>query len=381
MNISGLIRKEFGRIKSDRRTLILLFFIPFILILIFGLTTGGGPTAFFNAAIISRDEISSKGDFSSDSDEYDQIFISIVENNCSAFGLYKSFNSTNELEYNYSIEACKELLKNELIDVFIVLPANFSESVKNEVDPVLIYYVDGSDLNAVNSIEVAIQEPIALFRIETDLLTNFTTMSPYMEFDVPFWESQILNYAIPMLISMIIIGTTMNLTSLSIVAEGPLPRMLLTPAAKREVIASKLIAYSVIMILQSTEIFVMTAFFGLYCLGSLLDFYLSLIVIGFCGISMGLFISAISTTEQAANQLYIMMFIIIILFSGQFVSLSQEIRPIIYFLPLSHAIPLITEITLKGFSINLEHVLSLGLISLIFISLAYIIYRFKKVEV
>ncbi len=381
MNITGLIRKEFGRIKSDKRTLILLFFIPFILILIFGLTTGGGPTAFFNAAIISRDEISCKGDFSSDSDEYDQIFISIVENNCSAFGLYKSFNSTNELEYNYSIEACKELLKNELIDVFIVLPANFSESVKNEVDPVLIYYVDGSDLNAVNSIEVAIQEPIALFRIETDLLTNFTTMAPYMEFDVPFWESQILNYAIPILLSMIIIGTTMNLTSLSIVAEGPLPRMLLTPAAKNEVIASKLIAYSVIMVLQSTEIFVMTAFFGLYCLGSLFDFYLSLIVIGFCGISMGLFISAISTTEQAANQLYIMMFIIITLFSGQFISLAPEIRPIIYFLPLSHATPLITEITLKGFSINLKYVLSLGLISLIFISLAYIAYRFKKVEV
>ena len=381
MNITGLIRKEFGRIKSDKRTLILLFFIPFILILIFGLTTGGGPTAFFNAAIISRDEISCKGDFSSDSDEYDQIFISIVENNCSAFGLYKSFNSTNELEYNYSIEACKELLKNELIDVFIVLPANFSESVKNEVDPVLIYYVDGSDLNAVNSIEVAIQEPIALFRIETDLLTNFTTMAPYMEFDVPFWESQILNYAIPILLSMIIIGTTMNLTSLSIVAEGPLPRMLLTPAAKNEVIASKLIAYSVIMVLQSTEIFVMTAFFGLYCLGSLFDFYLSLIVIGFCGISMGLFISAISTTEQAANQLYIMMFIIITLFSGQFISLAPEIRPIIYFLPLSHATPLITDITLKGFPINLERVLSLILISLIFISLAYITYRFKKVEV
>ena len=202
-----------------------------------------------------------------------------------------------------------------------------------------------------------------------------------MEFDVPFWESQILNYAIPILLSMIIIGTTMNLTSLSIVAEGPLPRMLLTPAAKNEVIASKLIAYSVIMVLQSTEIFVMTAFFGLYCLGSLFDFYLSLIVIGFCGISMGLFISAISTTEQAANQLYIMMFIIITLFSGQFISLAPEIRPIIYFLPLSHATPLITEITLKGFSINLKYVLSLGLISLIFISLAYIAYRFKKVEV
>ena len=40
MTISGLIQKEFNRIRSDKRTLILLFTIPMILIIIFGLTTG-----------------------------------------------------------------------------------------------------------------------------------------------------------------------------------------------------------------------------------------------------------------------------------------------------------------------------------------------------
>jgi len=42
MYLGGLIRKEFGRIRSDKRTLILLFVIPVILIFVFGLTTGGG---------------------------------------------------------------------------------------------------------------------------------------------------------------------------------------------------------------------------------------------------------------------------------------------------------------------------------------------------
>ena len=76
---------------------------------------------------------------------------------------------------------------------------------------------------SVNAIDVALQEPISIFRISTTTMVNFTIMVPYLEYDVPFWESQVLNYALAMILSMIILGTTMNLTSLSIVSEGPLP--------------------------------------------------------------------------------------------------------------------------------------------------------------
>jgi hypothetical protein len=50
-------------------------------------------------------------------------------------------------------------------------------------------------------------------------------------------------------------------------------------------------------------------------------------------------------------------------------------------LPLSHASVLITDITLRGLSLNLEHTLSLLLISFVFLLSAYIAYKFKKVEV
>ena len=384
MSLGGLIKKEFGRIRSDKRTLILLFLIPIILIFIFGLTTGVGPTKFFTAAIITRDEIPTYGDFPSNTSQYDDNFISIMQNNSTTWTLHQYFNSTNEDEYNLAYISCYNLLKNEIVDIFIILPENFSESVIKKVNPVLFYYIDGSDLSATTAVEVAIQEPIALFRAEADLMANFSIMVPYLEFDVPFWESQLLNYAIPLILPIIILGTTMNLTSLSIVSEGPLPRMLITPTTKREIILSKLIANSVIMFLQSTEIFIMTAFFGLYSLGSLFYFYLALVMIGFCGICIGLFISAISPTEQGANQMYLIMFIIIVLFSGNFLPqdlISPVMGYIINILPLSHAIPLITDITLKGLTPNLTHVAILNLDSLIFIVLAYITYKFKKLEV
>ncbi len=383
MNIGGLIKKEFGRIKSDKRTLILLFAIPIILIVIFGLTTGVGPIKFFTSAIITLDEMPTYDNFPSNSSQYDDIFISIMEQNTTTWDLYRYYNSTNSGEYNEAFDRCFNLLKNEVIDVFIVLPQNFSESVANKINPILIYYIDGSDLMAVGAIEVALQEPLALFRVEINMLENFTIMVPHLEFGVPSWESQLLNYTLAMVLPMMIIGTTMNLTSLTIVSEDPLPRMLITPTAKKDIILSKLIANTIIMILQASEIFVMTAFFGLYSLGSLFNFYLVLIMIGFCGITLGLFISAISPTEQGANQMYMMLFIIIIIFSGTVLppeSLGSA-RFLSDMLPLSHASVLITDITLRGLSLNLEHTLSLLLISFVFLLSAYIAYKFKKVEV
>ncbi|MFW9936504.1 MAG: ABC transporter permease [Candidatus Thorarchaeota archaeon] len=384
MNLGGLIRKEFGRIRSDKRTLILLFVIPIILIIIFGLTTGVGPTKFFTAATITIDDMPTFDDFPANSSKYDDTFISIMQNQTTSWDLYRNYNATNSEEFTNAYQRCYNFLRNGDIDIIIILPENFSESVENKTNPVLIYHIDASDLEAITAIEVAIQEPIALFRTQTDMIANFTIMIPYLEFDVPFWESAILNYAIPLILPIIILGTTMNLTSLSIVSEGPLPRMLITPTAKREIILSKLLANSAVMLLQSTEIFIMTAFFGLYSLGSLFYFFSILIMIGFSGICIGLFISALSPTEQSANQMYLIMFIIIILFSGSILPINfkgQIFQIFTKFLPLSNAVPLISDITLKGLTPNLGNLFWLNLSSLFYLLLAYFIYMLKKLEV
>jgi len=384
MNLGGLIRKEFGRIRSDKRTLILLFVIPIILIIIFGLTTGVGPTKFFTVATITIDDMPTFDDFPANSSKYDDTFISIMQNQTTSWDLYRYYNATNSEEFTNAYQKCYNFLRNGDIDIIIILPENFSESVENKTNPVLIYHIDASDLEAITAIEVAIQEPIALFRTQTDMIANFTIMIPYLEFDVPFWESAILNYAIPLILPIIILGTTMNLTSLSIVSEGPLPRMLITPTAKREIILSKLLANSAIMLLQSTEIFIMTAFFGLYSLGSLFYFFSILIMIGFSGICIGLFISALSPTEQSANQMYLIMFIIIILFSGSILPINfkgQVFQIFTKFLPLSNAVPLISDVTLKGLPPNLGNLFWLNLSSLFYLLLAYFTYMFKKLEV
>ena len=391
MQIGGLIKKEFGRIKSDKRTLVLLFFIPVMLIVIFGLTTGGGPTKFFTAAIITKDSMECPGSGSTNS-SYDETFISVVRDNCSQFGFYSAYNSTSEVEYDSHYKIGLNLLRSGTVDAILILPENFTESIENatsdnplvkKVNPVILYIIDGSDIESVMAIQIALQEPIALFRLEIGMLENMTMMMPSLEFSVPSWESQMLNFALGMMLPLIIIGTTMNLTSLSIVSEGPLPRMMLTPTAKNEIILSKLVANTAIMTLQSTEIFVMTSFFGLYCLGSLFDFFAAMLLTGLCGVCIGLFISSLATTEQVANQMYLMFLIVLLVFSGMFS--NEEISPAMTFItnifPLTYSNDLIVDVTLKGLPLNIDHSLRLAVISFTFLMLAYLIYRFKKVEV
>lgn len=387
MQISNLIKKEFGRIRSDKRTLFLLFSIPVILIVIFGLTTGGSPTKFFNAAVITKDDMPTYGNYPSNTSQYDETFISVFSEGLSSFGFYNSYNATSEADYLDKKQQCINLLRDEFIDIFIVLPPNFSESV-NQSDSDLIasfsYFIDASDKAAISAVEVSLQEPIGVFRQKIEMTENFTTLIPYLEYEVPFWEKQALNYAFALTIPLIIIGTTMNFSCLSIVSDEPLPRMLITPTSKSNVILSKLIANSVVMVLQAGEIFITTALFGLYSLGDLFQLFMVLIGIGLAGISIGLFISALSGTEQQANQLYMMLFVSILIFSPTYMSpeeLPSILQMVLNIFPLVHAQPMVFDITFKGLPIDFFSFGNLMILCGIYILLAYIIFLFKKVEV
>ena len=145
MYLGGLIRKEFGRIRSDKRTLILLFVIPVILIFVFGLTTGGGLTKFFTSAIITLDDMPTYDNFPSNSSEYDDTFISIMQYNTSSWGFHSYYNATDLEEYDKAFNYYYDILRSGDIDIIIILPSNFSESVENKTNPVLIYHIDASD--------------------------------------------------------------------------------------------------------------------------------------------------------------------------------------------------------------------------------------------
>ncbi|MHA1684057.1 MAG: ABC transporter permease [Promethearchaeota archaeon] len=379
MDLSALITKEFERIKADKRTLVLLFLIPAIVLVIFGLSSGGGPITLFKATIVTRD--GETGAMSSS--PYDSSLITSFQSS-TVFNLRGISNATNETVYQSILDRDIGRMRDDTIDAIIVIPANFSENVAAGANVTLIVYVDGSDEQVSGAIHVALQEPIATFRVSEGLVQNLTIMVPYLEFDVPFWENQVLNYAFPIIISMILMGTCMNLTSLSIVSEKPLSRMLLTPTGKTNILFSKFIANNSIMVIQVSEIFTIAALFGLFSRGEIFFVYVSLIIIGFVGVCTGLFISAMSKTEPVANQMFMMFFIAFTMFCQNFLpmdNIPNFMRGLTSIFPLTHAIPLLGDIMLKGMGMSLIHTFFLLGIGFFFYIGALIAYSLKKVEV
>jgi ABC-2 type transport system permease protein len=142
------------------------------------------------------------------------------------------------------------------------------------------------------------------------------------------------------------------------------------------------------MALQILLIFTVNSIIGLQVVGSLLDFFLAMLLVGFYGITLGIFISTISTTEIQANQYFLGIFLISVLVSGMFVpieNMAPWLQGLAYAFPLASAVPLLSNISLKGLGIthsaNLIYSGTLLGVSCVIIILTIIVFYRKKLEV
>ncbi|TFF89345.1 MAG: ABC transporter permease [Promethearchaeota archaeon] len=386
MSLWNLIKKEFDRIKTDRKSLIMLFVLPLITIIIFGLSSGGGYVSYFDAAIVSYDSQTWNGTTYSEYDEilvasyYNSSFVTVEESD--VFYLNTSFNESKL--YEKVPPSVSQLLYDGEIKTIIIIPPNFSELVNISEKIVIFCVYDASEMGSAGSIDTSMQEPLIYFRAAIKNFHGVVLTLPYPEFDVPIWYNQILNYSAAIMIVIIVLGTSINLTSLSVVSEGPLPRMMLTPAGKTNTILAKFISYSVVMTLQALLIFLGSMAFGLYVAGNLINILIIIILTGLSGVSIGLLISTISTSEQQANQLYIATFIFLILFSGAFIppdSMPGGAKGLSNFLPIIHAVEMFLDVSLQGYGLDPSRIISMSIFILLLLILSIIIFRFRKMEV
>ncbi|MHA1270126.1 MAG: ABC transporter permease [Candidatus Helarchaeota archaeon] len=381
-----LIKKEFDRIITDRKSLIMLFLLPLITIIIFGLSSGGGYITTYDVALVSYDTQTWN---STTYSQYESIIISSYRNS-SLISLNPNFiyqfssgfdksNLFGSLPPNVSI-----LLYNGDVQVIVIIPPNFSECINKSINSRIICVYDASDMMASGSIGVSMQEPLLYFRLAIENFQGVVMAFPSPEYDVPMWFNQILNYSAAIMIIIIVLGTSTNLTALSVVSEGPLPRMMLTPAGKTSTIIAKFISYSVIMTIQGLVVFFGSMAFGLYVLGNLINILVIIILTGLSGVSIGLLISCVSTSEQQANQLYIGVFIFFILFSGAFIPVDTMPTAAQMFsnsLPITHAVELFLDVSLRGFPLNLFRVLAILIFIVVLLVVSIIIFKFRKMEV
>jgi ABC-2 type transport system permease protein len=187
-----------------------------------------------------------------------------------------------------------------------------------------------------------------------------------------------------LMLSFMIFGISTVLTILVVVQEKPIARLLLTPVKRDEIMLSKYITYTAVLCLQVLLVMLSSILNGMYIAGSVIDLYVALFMVGFTGISLGIFISSISKTKTEANQLFFAFFIVIVLLSGIFVpieSMPVYLQAIAYILPLSHGDPMIRGIVTKSKSVFGFHFFALLGLSSALCILSFIIFWRRKYEV
>ena len=286
----------------------------------------------------------------------------------------------------YGMLYAREKLAYREIDVILSIPSEFSEAIDYQFPAILEAIPDGSDIMNIQDVMNNLQRVITEFQ-QTNNITPYFQIESYIEFSAGD-GNDLLGSMSALSVPFLIIGATLILTLLVIVKEAPLSRLLMTPAKKSEILLSKYITYSAIMAFQILLIFAVNSIIGLEVAGSILDFFIAMLLVGFYGICLGILISALSSTEIQANQYFLGIFLISVLVSGMFVpieNMAPWLQVIALALPLASAVPLLSNISLKGIGLmegsNIIFSISLLSISLIIILLTVIVFYRKRLEV
>ena len=293
------------------------------------------------------------------------------------------FYDASEAEDEYAMETARNEMRDGDIECIIVIPVEFSELLTTGYPGIIELVPDSSNAASIQDKLNAVQDSIKIFVEDNDLDPEYV-LQEYEEFSVPSKYNFRYNYNMTILLPFMTFGISFVLTILVVVQEKPIARLLLTPVQKAEILISKYIVYSIVLALQVFLVLTVAIANGLYVAGSVIDLYLALYLLGFAGVSLGMFISTVSNTKTEANQLFFALFIVIILLSGMFVpidAMPDYLQTIAYILPLSHGAPIVKGILSKGKSfIGFDFFWLFGISSFLII-LSFIILNRKRYEV
>jgi len=382
--ILKMVKKEFRLLRSDPYNLFIALVLPPLIITLFAylsISSSQNPIPI-KTIVISYDSNTfiNPNDYTEHKiDNYTIPYVNAV-NKSQKLSLEQFYNASEEV---YAMEKARNQLLSNKISIIIVLPMDFSEMI-NWGQPAFIQcIVDSSDIQKLQEFLNAVQDSLNIFVHDNKLTSQFKIVG-YEEFSIPPNYNFQFNNAMTLLLPMMIFGISMVLTILVVVREKPIARLLLTPLKRHEILLSKYITYSLILLAQVIILLTSSLLNGLYLVGSLFDLFLALYMIGFAALSMGIFISCTSNTKTEANQLFFAFFILIVILSGIFVpieSMPVYLQVVAYMLPLSHGKPIITGIVTKGKSVfGFDFYWLLG-ISCLFFVLSFIVFYLRKYEV
>lgn len=368
--IYALVKKEFRQIRRDARTLYLIFLFPVFLLILFG---------YALSLDVKNVKIAIKNN---DNSAETRDFIAMMQSS----GYFKiSGYIQNDKEIN-------KWLDEKLAQCVIVFPPNFTEEMRAGRNVKLQFLVDGVDGNTATVIMNYITSATRFYnnKITKEFLSR-TGLKSYTPIDPQplFWYNPDLNttkFLIPGLFCMILITTGVILTTLSIVREkelGSMEQLRVSPMGPLELIIGKTIPYTVVaLFVAAFTLLISNIAFGLEIKGNYLLLLGTTLVFLIAILSLGIFISAISDSQQVAFQVASVATMLPTFILSGFIfpieSMPLPVQILTNITPAKFYIVIIRAIILKGVGITAfwKELISLAAFAVFFTGIAAI--KMKK---
>lgn len=268
----------------------------------------------------------------------------------------------------------------------IVIQDNFSRQLASDNSPSIQIILDGRRSNSAQIVQGYILRIVRNFNDELRVQQGLNLGQPVPV--VRNWFNPNLDYilyTVPCLVGILSMILGMMVTSLSVAREremGTFDQLLVSPLNSWEILAGKMIPALIIGVTESSLIMVIAIIaFSIPFHGSLLLFYLSMIVFVTSIVGVGLFISSLSYTQQQAilgTFVFMMPTMLLSGFATPIENMPQWLQPFTWFIPISHFFVIIKGIFLKDMSAMevFANAWPMALIAVITLSLAG--WMFKK---
>ena len=245
----------------------------------------------------------------------------------------------------------------------LVIPAGYGEEVRQGRPALMQVIADGTDANSTNVALSYAGRLVAGYARELIGRTGRGPATPLIGVEVRVWFNPQLesrHFMIPGILALVLLVVTTNLSSMAIVREkeiGTLEQLNVTPIARWELIAGKLLPYALLgMIDVLIVVAVAVGWFEVPLRGSLALLLAMCLVYLMTTLGLGLFVSTISATQQQAMMTSSFFFLIPMVFLSGFVfpveNMPAVVQPVTYLIPLKYFLEILRGIFLKGVGLD-----------------------------
>ena len=348
----ALTKRALTQFRHDRRTLGFVFFVPLLMVLVFGYTFGGEPKGL-RVAVVDGDV---------------PVFTPTLGENFSLSGaVIDNLNTeTFVLLYYDSWEDAEAELQATHVWAVISFPENFTQNLVqrfymggNETSTIGLH-VDDTNPNVVGTISKELQ--IAVGKTLDDMAERFPLPSNAAPIAVESTNEyaasgdiRFIDYFAPGVISFAIMMVTTMITIFIFISErrtGTLQRLLASPATEAEIVFGYALAFGVLGLMQSVVILIAAVLiFDITIVGNVLLALLVVLLIAVGHQGMGILLSAGARNELQAVQFVPLIIFPSVLLAGLFwpvEAIPSYLQPLSYFIPLRYGIDAERSIMLRG---------------------------------